>query len=89
MFFDFKGILQHFKFENWRIRYLMSRTGQNCIVYLKKIVFRSFFLVQFKTKLGILLLFYATRQVDIAKPIEKIIVLNLTKKKKDLKTEFL
>ena len=25
--FDFKGILQHFKFENWRIRFLMSRTG--------------------------------------------------------------
>ena len=27
MFFDFKGILQHFEFENWRIRFLMSRTG--------------------------------------------------------------
>ena len=27
MFIDFKGILQHFKFENWRIRFLMSRTG--------------------------------------------------------------
>ena len=27
-FFDFKGILQHFKFENWRIPFLMSRTGQ-------------------------------------------------------------
>ena len=34
-FFYFKGILQHFKFEiwrigeleNWRIRFLMSRTG--------------------------------------------------------------
>ena len=27
MFFDFKDILQHFKFVNWRIRFLMSRTG--------------------------------------------------------------
>ena len=26
-FFDFKDILQHFKFVNWRIRFLMSRTG--------------------------------------------------------------
>ena len=27
MFFYFKDILQHFKFVNWRIRFLMSRTG--------------------------------------------------------------
>ena len=27
MFFDFKDILQHFKFLNWRIRFLISRTG--------------------------------------------------------------
>ena len=27
MFFDFEDILQHFKFVNWRIRFLMSRTG--------------------------------------------------------------
>ena len=29
MFFYFKDILQHFKFVNWRIRFLMSRTGNN------------------------------------------------------------
>ena len=28
MFSYYKGFLQPFKFENWRIRFLMSRTGQ-------------------------------------------------------------
>ena len=27
LFFYFKDILQHFEFVNWRIRFLMSRTG--------------------------------------------------------------
>ena len=35
-----RGILQHFKFENWRIQFLMSRTGHmNLITYLSKWVF--------------------------------------------------
>ena len=33
MFFDFRDTLQLFKFVNWRIRFLMSRTGYTCNLF--------------------------------------------------------
>ena len=35
----FKDILQHFKFVNWWIRFLMSRTGYQCEYCLQQYVF--------------------------------------------------